>query len=624
MNKKYRAFGFFLTITVLLLNSQNFAKTGPVEMASSGFEHSSAHLEVSKSLTNAKPGVSVVFTGSKDLHYYASPSTAPAPGMELKITAAAEGLTFGEPVWPEYQYFNDPAQGKIEVFVGDFSVFIPIASVSAGLTSTDLSVTIAGITCTSNLCFPPFKKTLAATLDRSGPIPQLIEKGALPEQAATDIIETAVEATASGTRVESGTDLSQILADWQTRDSEIAAKSKSAAWYLLLALLAGISINFMPCVLPVIPLIIMRLVSQAKESPARRAGLGFSFCGGIVLFFAMFAAISVAVKLITGTSLDLNSLYRNATAVTSLFLAIVFFALVLLDLLTLTLPSAVANKQGGSGSGFAASIGMGFFAGILSTPCSGPILGIVVVWLQTQHWAVSSTGLILMGIGMAMPYAIIVSIPSLLNVVPRPGTWMEHVKKAGGFLLLLIAVKFTLTALPKDHLINVLIYGVIFSFAVWMAGSWVTFSTPAPRKWTVRLVALAVAVVPAVFLLPAPKVSQIDWQPYDAAVIQKAVAARRPVVIKFTADWCTNCKIVDKNVFHQPDIAALLKDKRVLAVKADTTQSQYPAAQDMNAVFGEAGSVPLTILLNPKDQTLTKLRGIFTPEEFKQAIDTRF
>ena len=597
----------------LWMASLAFSQTEFTKIAKSGNQSSQARIETAE--IEGTPAIAVAFQGTRDLHYYATPKSAPT-GLELKITAQAEGLTFGSAIFPEYQYFRDPAVGKIEVFVGDFKVLFPIEQRDADISKTTLTVDISGLTCTSKLCLPPFKKTLTAQLDLSQW--PTIAIGAAGEQAQA-IQPEPIESKPPVKEQATGQSLAGSLTDWKTIDSTRTAASASAAWYFLLALLAGISINIMPCVLPVIPLIIMRLVSQAKESgSAKRVALGFSFCGGIVLFFALFAVISVAVKLSTGQALDLNSLYRNPTAVIILFLFVVFFALVLLDLLTLALPSSVASKQSTAG-GFAGSIGMGFFAGVLSTPCSGAILGAVLVWAQTQHWAVSSIALILMGVGMALPYAILVSIPSLLNYVPKPGTWMENFKKTGGFLLLLIAIKFTLTALPKDQLINVLIYGVIFAFCVWMWGTWVGFNTPKGRKWTVRLVALVIAVGCGVWLLPATQSAQIDWQSYDAELVQKSIAQNQPVVIKFTADWCTNCKIVDKNVFRQPEIAALLKQKNIVTIKADTTQASYPAAKDMS-IFGETGSVPLTVLLNPKDQSMVKLRGIFTPEKFKQTI----
>jgi len=266
---------------------------------------------------------------------------------------------------------------------------------------------------------------------------------------------------------------------------------------------------------------------------------------------------------------------------------------------------------------------MGFFAALLSTPCSGALLGFVLVWAQTQPLPVSSTAIVLMGVGMALPYAVIVLVPSLLNRIPRPGYWMDIFKKSTGFLLFFIAVKLTLAALPKDRLLNVLIYGIIFSFCVWMWGKWMGFSTPAPRKWTIRAAALIIAVAGGFWLLPAPgqaAQSAIDWHPYDAEVVQKAVAQGRPVLLKFTADWCANCKVVERRVYHDPEVAKLIEQKNVLPIKADTTLIDYPATRDFRQVYGEAGNVPVTIVVLP-DGAREKLRGIFDRQDLIEILN---
>jgi thiol:disulfide interchange protein DsbD len=293
-----------------------------------------------------------------------------------------------------------------------------------------------------------------------------------------------------------------------------------------------------------------------------------------------------------------------------------------MDILVITLPGSVSGHQ--SGGGFAGSIGMGFFAGILSTPCSGAIIGAVLVWAQTQPLIVSSTALILMGIGMALPYALLVSMPKLLDYVPKPGTWMEIFKKTGGFLLLIIAAKFMLAGLTKDHLINVLLYGVIFAFSVWMWGTWVTFSTPKAKKSLIRGIAFIIAVATGFWLLPAPQQSQVQWQKYEPATVQTALQNNQPVLIKFTADWCSNCKIVDKNVYQDPQMATFLTQQDFVMIKADTTQKTYQATIDYNEIFKGAGSVPNTVLLNPDTKTITNIRGIFTSEELKQTIAEQF
>jgi len=392
--------------------------------------------------------------------------------------------------------------------------------------------------------------------------------------------------------------------------------------YMLLALVAGLSINVLPCVLPVIPIILMRLFEQSKESSGKRLAQGAALCFGIILFFGGFALVSAIINMATGAVLDLNDLFRYPAAGITLFLAIILFALMMLDVIPVILPSSIAGRQS-TGTGFAASIGVGFLVAVLSTPCSGALLGFVLVWAQTQPRIVSSTAITLMGVGMALPYAIIVGFPALLNWLPKPGIWMEIFKKSCGFLLFFIAVKLTLAALPKERLVNVLLYGVVFGFCVWMWGKWVDFSTPATRKWSVRGIALAIAVGAGLWLLPSdtpPEGASVKWQHYDSAQIQACRSGFPVILLKFTAEWCTNCKIVEKEVYRDPEVVKQLRNKGVLTVKADTTSVDAPATQDFRNVYGEAGAIPVTILLVP-DQPPIKLRGVFEKDELLTLLE---
>jgi len=542
-------------------------------------------------------GLAVVFQGTSDLHFYASEKTAPSPDMKLKVQATSDILRFDPAVFPKWGILNDPAIGKVEVYAGDFTVFLPIREEPLGTTKGDASVTvkITGIACTSGLCLPPFERTLTTIVTLSSPD---LWQPILLDAAQASQLARANPAPAP------------------SKSAQQSTSSRGAGPYYLLAILAGLSINIMPCVLPVLPLIMLRLVEQSKHSSRRRISSGIAFCAGVIIFFAAFAIISAIVNLMTGAVLDLNSLFRYPAAVIVLFLAIVFFGLAMLDVVTLSLPSSIAGKQAAAYD-LTGSAGMGFFAALLSTPCSGALLGFVLVWAQTQPLSVSSTAIVLMGVGMALPYAVIVLVPSLLNRIPRPGYWMDIFKKSTGFLLFFIAVKLTLAALPKDRLLNVLIYGIIFSFCVWMWGKWMGFSTPAPRKWTIRAVALVIAVAAGFWLLPTPGQSAqnpIDWQSYDADLVQKAISQGRPVLLKFTADWCTNCKIVERKVYHDPEVAKLIEQKNALPVKADTTLIDYPATRDFKQVYGEAGNVPVSIVILPGGSR-EKLRGIFDKQE---------
>jgi thiol:disulfide interchange protein DsbD len=202
---------------------------------------------------------------------------------------------------------------------------------------------------------------------------------------------------------------------------------------------------------------------------------------------------------------------------------------------------------------------------------------------------------------------------------------MELFKQTIGFVLLVIAVKL-IAAVPVERRTGVLYFAIAFAFCVWMWGGWVSFATPALRRRVVRTIAVVLAVVAGFAFLPAQKPSLIDWQSYDAAVIKQAQDANRPVLIDFTADWCLSCQVVDKTVYSRKDIADLLKQKGVLAIKADTTLKDNPATVALEKTYNEPG-VPVSILLVPSKveglvsgQQPLRFRGIAFADELKSAL----
>ena len=562
-----------------------------VEIARSGNEVSSARLEPAR--MGNLVGIAVIFEGTDGLHYYANKDTAPA-GHNLKVEAKSDVLTFGEVRFPKWTtYFDKAWEKEIEVYSGNFSVFLQITEVAPktgpppAIEQYDVEVKVTGVACTSILCLPPFGEGKGITL--------------------------------------------RTKIDWTRRDSwkqvtfETASDTGSrggpaySVWVALgLALVAGLTLNIMPCVWPVLPLIIMRIVEQAKQGRKQSAALGLAFCLGILLFFASLAAVNIILQLFYGSVLQWGDQFRNPTIVAGMALLLVVLALFMFGLFTVTVPSSIASKSG-SGKGYPGAIGMGFLAAVLSTPCSFGILAAAFAWAQTQNLPLGTIAIMVIGLGMALPYAILTSMPALLNRLPKAGQWMEIFKQAIGFVLLLIAVKL-IAALPEVRRTSVLYFAVVLAFCVWMGSSWVTYKTKPVRKWLIRLIAIVLAASAGWVFLPAPAAELIKWQPYDASVIETANAESRPVLIKFTAVWCINCVPVERWVYGRKDIADLIEQKDVLAIKADTTLEDYPAALDLKNKYKEPG-VPVTILYIPGEQELARFNGMFFAKKLKELLE---
>ncbi len=558
------------------------------ELVRSEKEFSSARLEPAQ--MGPKAGIAVIFEGTDDLHYYAKPETAPAAGLELKVEAKSDDFAFGQALFPKWHLFTDPLDNKIEVYAGHFTVFIPITAVKAPTKTTvieegDIEVRISGIACTSKICLPPFEKTLQTKIDWS-------------QRSSWKLI--------SSTETDNG------------NGKTIKEPGYSIPFALGLALLAGLSLNIMPCVWPVLPLIVMRIVEQAKTGKKQSIVMGFAFCLGILLFFASLSGANIILQIFYGTVLQWGDQFRNPAFVTAMVLLLVVLALLMFGVFNITVPSSIAGKSG-SGKGYSGAVGTGFLAAVLSTPCGFDILAVAFGWAQAQHWSLATVVIMAIGLGMAAPYAILTSMPGLLKRLPKAGRWMELFKQGIGFVLLIIAVKL-IGALPQIHRTNVLYFAVVLGFCVWMWGHWVSFNTKPTRKWIIRITAVIIIFAAGWTFLPAPAGEPISWRDYDTTVIDSALAEGRPVLIKFTADWCLSCQAVDKIVYHRKDIAELIEEKKVLAVKADTTLTKYPATLALKNKYNEPG-VPVTILFIPGAEEPVKFHEIFFAGKLKELLE---
>ena len=159
--------------------------------------------------------------------------------MNLKLEPNEQGtkaLSFGEPVFPKAGWFYDEAQGKkIDIIGGDFAVYLPFSvAESAGEKTIVVDIGIKGAVCSDTLCrVPVFGSVKVEVKIKSGDV-SLQPKFTIPEPQKS----------------------SALTGQWA--DYSIWAA-------LVLAFVAGVSLNIMPCVWPVLPIIVMRLVEQAKD-----------------------------------------------------------------------------------------------------------------------------------------------------------------------------------------------------------------------------------------------------------------------------------------------------------------------------------------------------------------------
>jgi thiol:disulfide interchange protein len=542
--------------------------------------------------------VAIHFETGRDWHFYASSKTAPAnANLKISVASSKNFVKFYELVFPESEIYTDKSIGeKVEVFTGQFVVYIPFTVDKIDLSQNktadaEITVNIDGAMCSGDKCIMPKFEPLVVIVKIIPDAPMTDAAFTIPQ---TPLLNKTLQAT-----------------------NAISNSSEMGIWAALsLAFIAGLILNIMPCVLPVIPLKVLSIFEQAKHNKARCIALGLAFCLGILLFFAGIAIFNIILRLGFNQAFQWGQHFRNPIFLIGMSVLMTALSLFMFGIFTVSVPSSVAGKSG-SADTLAGSAAMGILAAILSTPCSFAILTAAFAWAQTQNIALASVAIMTIGVGMAAPYAILTSMPRLLRFLPKPGRWMELFKQAMGFVLLAVAL-WLITTLPTIRIAGVLYFSIVLAFCIWMWGGWVTFNTPAQKKIIVRIIAVWVAITAGFIFLPQQK-NLVNWQSYDQAAIENAVKTQKPILIDFTADWCLTCKAVERLYLSNAAFADLIKSRGILAIKGDTTLKDNPATAALEKIYNEPG-VPVVILHTPGQNEPVKLRG-FEIKNIKKLLE---
>ena len=203
---------------------------------------------------------------------------------------------------------------------------------------------------------------------------------------------------------------------------------------LALALLGGLVLNAMPCVLPVLSVKALALVRHAGAGRAVTAAHGLAYTLGVLVSFAVLAGALLALRA-GGERIGWGFQLQAPWFVT--LLAYVFFAMALA--LSGVLP--ISGRLTGLGQGLAARGGYAgsFFTGALATvaatPCTAPFMGTAVGFAVTQSWGTALLVFEALGLGLALPFLLLSLMPAWRRFLPRPGPWMERLQQLLAFPL---------------------------------------------------------------------------------------------------------------------------------------------------------------------------------------------
>jgi thiol:disulfide interchange protein len=405
--------------------------------------------------------------------------------------------------------------------------------------------------------------------------------------------------------------------------------------FLLLGFLGGIILNLMPCVLPVISLKIFGFIQQAGQSRKKILRSGMAFTLGIFAWFIALALLLIALKT-AGSDVTWGGFqFTNPYFVLVLSVIVLVFALNLFGVFEVSLPQFVTRGllSTGERQDLLGSFFQGMFATVLATPCTAPFLGAALGFAFTQSAAVILAMFIAIAAGMSAPYLLLSAQPAWLRFLPKPGSWMLHVKQFMGFLLL-ATLLFLLYVLGAQRGLEGAIWAsaflLVISVACWMKGAFTMPSAPALTRAVVFVLMFLLVLVSGVYFIgdkfQSTQVASGDlqlrggWQPFTPDRLQSELEQGRTVFVDFTAAWCLTCKFNEANVLENQDVREAFQRHGIVKLKADWTNGD-PVITKLLQQFGRPG-VPLYVLYPAKNEEPIVFPELLTKSMLLEKLET--
>ena len=370
------------------------------------------------------------------------------------------------------------------------------------------------------------------------------------------------------------------------------------AWVAALALLGGLVLNVMPCVLPVLSIKLGSVIKTRGQSRTRvRAGFLVS-AGGVMVFMWGLAAITLAARAL-GFSVGWGLQFQNPAFLALMILLVTVFSANLLGAFEITLPSSWQTRmvRADGSPGYAGDFATGAFAAVLATPCSAPFLGTAVAFALAGRAIDIFVVFTALGLGLAFPYVAIAVMPGLVTRLPKPGRWMAALKVVLGALLGLTAawLFWVLTGVAGMRAALTTV-GLVAALIVVLA------LRRMPQAWSRPALAVLIAaslLAPGLLREKASpnSAARTAWVAFDRPAIARLVADGTTVFVDVTADWCLTCKANKALVLDREPVAGALAAPGVVPMLADWTRPDDTISRYLQS-FGRYG-IPFNIVYGP-------------------------
>ncbi|MBN1971982.1 MAG: thioredoxin fold domain-containing protein [Candidatus Delongbacteria bacterium] len=546
-------------------------------------------------------------------------------------TESASKFSFEKPVFSKKDSYKGHNVFKNSSYIYTTGTFI------SGLLAEDMTISYGFQCCTEfgdESCFMPMDYEVV--IDFNSVNSDFFEKN-VQKIEIEKVEEKKVEESD-----DSDADLEEKLAE------DIKTAGTWSLMIFIIAFLGGILDSMTPCVYPIIPVVISYM--GAKSSGKKSAGFTLSlfFVLGLAFTYSIVGLLAAFLGGIFGVGdLAANPYVRTGIAIVFTVLAASMFGMFDINLVS-SEQKAKMMQSGKSKSGFFGAIILGAVSGIIAAPCVGPVLAALLIHVATvgdmlYGWLIFLT----FAFGLGLLFLLIGTFSGAIHALPQAGAWMMNIKKFFGFVMLGAAIFFVSILLP-EYLTFAMIAILAMVIAVYIGG----FRTPEHDSGFFSLIGkvlgLVFAVVSVVFILktmvffvelpfggtvvtgnvshtgevhvPFRKTSD------DLMVVEKAIdeikGTEKLVMVDFWAEWCLNCKELDKVTWNVPSVVDYVKS-HFIPVKLDITDKRSEFSKKYIEKFKDFGSTnpPVILFINSKGEVVEKIQGLVEGERMLKKLE---
>lgn len=407
---------------------------------------------------------------------------------------------------------------------------------------------------------------------------------------------------------------------------------RGVLWSIFVAFVGGVLVSLTPCVYPMIPITVGIIATRGGTPSLRRSfGLAFTYVFGLVVVYSILGLLAGLL------GAQVRGVVMSPAVLIAVSLVFVALALGMFGVYELQVPASVATKLGSiGGRGFMGVLLMGMISGLVASPCTAaPLAGILTFVAVEGSPVIGFLLLFAFAWGMGLLLIVVGTFSGALARLPRSGVWMLDVKRLFGFVFLAVAAYFVRILMPAMvyHIIIALCLigaGIAFgaldsipqpstgqrikkglAFLTMVLGFYVLLGTLwAKRIWLPEQPAVSVATKVSTENVPLAEAKPLEWTTDVYTAFEKARQESRHVLMDWSAEWCDECKKMEREAFSRPDIREAME--RYVLLRVDVTE--LDTREEKLAQKYKFFAPPTLIVADGDGNQIGKLEGYDNPD----------